>query len=394
MDRPGRRPIIFYITPSDFGLLKGDSINDINFIRSVSSFAHLVVISRTKSGRKGTPRELRSGDLRLYRVPTFDRVGMRIMSTAFFSVVASAIVAMSSSKLRRNLVFVRNPLVCVIALLLIGRVKGNRIMYRTHSVPYASRELQYFLPRLPKVVSKVVLCFFRIMDTLALTKSHCVICASPNEMDTIRRGLRVKSAVWIPFSVREDFFKASRDASLTPHRPFRVGYVGGFESVYDFDCLLEALSGVQNVEIHFVGDGPLREPVMKKCRSLNLKAFFFGLMPNSQVPRFLSWVDCLVECPRAGSLLVAQKTSEALAAGLAVVTTQYEALNLGLTDGYECVSFRAGDAQDLRRALIRLTENRFYARDLGAHARRYAFRFRESEVARQYERLILGCLIA
>lgn len=127
---------------------------------------------------------------------------------------------------------------------------------------------------------------------------------SPSERDRVRRELGIAPGATV------------------------VGGVGRLEPVKRFPQLLDALAPTLRVgerELVLVGDGPLRDDLLRRAHSLGVAEAVHLTGPRSDVPALLSAMDVLVSPSRDETFGMA--VVEALGSGLPVVHGQCPALD-------------------------------------------------------------------
>lgn len=182
----------------------------------------------------------------------------------------------------------------------------------------------------------------------------------PNGIDTER---------FRPLS--SDEVRTRRRAAGLPDEGFLVGAVGRLAAVKNYGLLLRAaaLARAESVPltIALVGDGEEREALGRLVRELDL----------DQQVSFLGWRSDVSELVGALDVLAVTSTSEALplvvleamAAGVAVVSTEVGEIPRVLGDGVAGLLVPSGDAPALAGALIRLARDADLRREMGRAGR-------------------------
>jgi glycosyltransferase involved in cell wall biosynthesis len=140
--------------------------------------------------------------------------------------------------------------------------------------------------------------------------------------------------------------------------------------------LLEALAGVERVELDLVGGGPLRAELERLASALGLsgRVRFHGPMAEPEVAALLDVADCFV----LASVVAADgqmegvpvALMEALAAGVPVIATRLSGIPELVRDGETGLLAEPGSATDLRRALVALLADPAGSRARAAAGRR------------------------
>lgn len=149
----------------------------------------------------------------------------------------------------------------------------------------------------------------------------------------------------------------------------RAVFVGSLKPWHGVDVAVDALAGLDGVELTIVGDGPERTPLERRAVARGVTPRWLGAVPHDRIPAVLSGmhVGLAPYPPDAGDYFSPLKVFEYLAAGLAVVGSECGQLP-SLLDGTG-ILVPPGDAGGLRRALRGLRDDRESARRLGDRAR-------------------------
>jgi PEP-CTERM/exosortase A-associated glycosyltransferase len=142
-----------------------------------------------------------------------------------------------------------------------------------------------------------------------------------------------------------------------------LGFIGSFYAYEGLDLLLRALPAIlqqaPDIALLLTGGGPQEENLKKLTQELGLQDHvkFTGRVPHAQVQRYYSLVDVLVyprHSMRLTDLVTPLKPLEAMAQGLLLVASDVGGHKELIRDGETGMLFRAGDADDLARSVLRL----------------------------------------
>lgn len=133
-----------------------------------------------------------------------------------------------------------------------------------------------------------------------------------------------------------------------------VGYIGRLVEEKGLITLLEAVSGLEGVDLLLVGDGPLRSEIVGQIpgRGLTGRVHWAGTVPHEQIVPYLNALDALVLPSRTtptwkeqfGHVLI-----EAMACGVPVIGSDSGAIPEVVGDAG--LIFPEGDAESLRAAI-------------------------------------------
>ena len=141
--------------------------------------------------------------------------------------------------------------------------------------------------------------------------------------------------VWSGFDI-EPFLHAPNDLLLRdqlriPRDAFILGKIARLFPLKGHDDVLNVFQKVlpdcPHAHLLFVGDGILRPQLEARVRAMNLtnKVTFTGLVPPSEVPRYVGIMDCLVHLSSREAL--ARALPQALAASKPVIAYDYDGAN-------------------------------------------------------------------
>jgi glycogen synthase len=210
----------------------------------------------------------------------------------------------------------------------------------------------------------------RWLETVALRKAHEVttICEGLRA-DVISRGVGAQRITVIPNSVDAEGFAARPRATLDVRTRFGLegrcvlGFIGSFFAWEGLVLLIEALPLVlkerPDVRLLFVGGGP-DEPAMRaaveRC-GVREQVVFAGQAPHKEVGGYYDAVDVLAypRLPmRLTEMVTPLKPLEAMAMRKVFVASDVGGHRELVADGVTGVLFRAGDAQSLAQAILRV----------------------------------------
>jgi glycosyltransferase involved in cell wall biosynthesis len=113
----------------------------------------------------------------------------------------------------------------------------------------------------------------------------------------------------------------------------RVAYVGRLVTEKGVADIVEAVANLgTSARLTMVGDGPERDKLVARCRTLNLVAEFPGVLPMPEVAPLLAAQDILVLASTASNDGWGVVVNEALLAGTAVVASERAGASIMLDD--------------------------------------------------------------
>lgn len=135
------------------------------------------------------------------------------------------------------------------------------------------------------------------------------------------------------------------------------------------DILIEAIKGLNGIQVIMIGDGPLRESLEQQAIKYRLSIAFYKNIPNEDLPEYLHQgsVYVLPTHHEGGS---PKTILEAMACGLPVISTDGFGVNEVFQDGVHGIKVKFGDVDALRKAILTFKENPELARTMGENGRR------------------------
>jgi glycosyltransferase involved in cell wall biosynthesis len=178
----------------------------------------------------------------------------------------------------------------------------------------------------------------------------------------------------------DQFASATNDQALRtqlgfPDDAFVIGNIGRLAPLKGHDDLLHAFQALwpdcPSARLLLVGDGSLRKRLEDKAQALGLsnRVFFTGLVPPSEVPRYVGIMDCLVHLSSREA--ISRALPQALAAGKPVISYDFDGADEVCLDGQTGFVVRMGDVPAVTHHLLQLVRNRDLCRRLGRQGQEF-----------------------
>jgi glycogen synthase len=243
----------------------------------------------------------------------------------------------------------------------------------------------------------------RALETWALKRADAVTCICEGlRRDIVARGVPSQRVTVIPNAVDTSafVFAARPDDALKAELGLTgrtvIGFIGSFYAYEGLDLLLEALPRIlharSDVRVLLVGGGPHEQALREHTTRLTMdaKVLFVGRVPHAEIQRYYSIVDIFVyprRSMRLTELVTPLKPLEAMAQGQVLVASDVGGHRELIRDGETGVLFRAGSAESLAQAILRLLEHRARWPEFRAQGRQFVERERNwtASVARYGE---------
>jgi PEP-CTERM/exosortase A-associated glycosyltransferase len=213
----------------------------------------------------------------------------------------------------------------------------------------------------------------RALETYAIKNVNAVttICEGLRS-DIVARGVPANKVTVIPNAVDIEKFTvggvadAELQAKLGLVGKTVLGFIGSFYAYEGLNVLLDALPIMlrsnPDIRLLLTGGGFQQEALQQQAQRLGVadKVVFTGRVPNSEVTRYYDLVDVLVYprlSMRLTELVTPLKPLEAMAQGRLVAASDVGGHRELIQADVTGVLFKAGDAADLARVVLALTDN-------------------------------------
>lgn len=153
-----------------------------------------------------------------------------------------------------------------------------------------------------------------------------------------------------------------------------VGFVGGLTHWHNFDFLLDMLKQLKNrypdIVLLIVGDGPLREEIMKGAekRQLRNAVVITGTVPHHVVRQYIDLFDVAV-IPHSNQYRSPIKLFEYMGAARPVVAASTEPIETVIEQGRTGYTFPPGNIQAAVRQLAAVLDDSTLAAEFGDRAK-------------------------
>jgi len=287
-----------------------------------------------------------------------------------------------AQQVKPDVLHAHSPALNAIAALRVGRALGIPVVYEIRAfwedaaVDHGtSREggLRYRLTR--KLES------YAIKHVDAVT----TICEGLRG-DILDRGTPQDKVTVIPNAVNIENFSVGDTADMALLRSLGLegktllGFIGSFYAYEGLNILLEALPAMiasnPDIRVLLVGGGPQDKELKSLARQLGIaeKVFFTGRVPHDQVQRYYNLIDVLIYPRlkmRLTDLVTPLKPLEAMAQGRLLAASDVGGHRELIEDGKTGVLFKANDANDLAKQVLKFLSEKERWPTLRANARRF-----------------------
>ncbi len=227
----------------------------------------------------------------------------------------------------------------------------------------------------------------RRLETHALRQAdHVFTICEGLRQDIAARGIPATKVTVIPNAVDIQNFEpgGTPDAALKARLGLNgatvLGFIGSFYAYEGLDLLLAALPGLlqhrPDLRVLLVGGGPQEAALKAQAQQLGVadKVVFTGRVPHAEVQRYYDLVDVLCyprHSMRLTELVTPLKPLEAMAQGRLLVASDVGGHKELIRDGETGLLFKAGSAEALALAVMKLLDRRGDWPALRAAGRRF-----------------------
>lgn len=306
-----------------------------------------------------------------------------------FKSMAAALISFAFSTMRslsgRYSVYFSRGLISSTLLVLLKPFVRSKIVHQALSVPLPSKEIHY-VPHGSRE-SAVRYYVFSFLERNMLSRVDAITVASQEYGEQLVKIGVEESKIWaVPFSVEDTFFE--QPVKEKPSNPFTFCYVGRFHLYHILVPLVQAFELLVQkrvkAQLLLVGDGVLRNEVEKEIhdKKLSDKVKLIGMSKHSELPTFLSTVDCFILLSRAPGMPIG--ILEAAAAGKPVVTMRRKndaTLERYFTHGKDILMVESNSPQQIAEGMRIIYEDSGLRNTLAHGAREVAKHYFSEQAA-------------
>ena len=268
-------------------------------------------------------------------------------------------------RVKPDVLHAHSPVLNAIPALRVGRRLGIPVVYEVRAF-WEDAAVDHGTTREGSLRYRLT----RALETYALKRvDHVTTICEGLRQDIVGRGIPENRVTVIPNAVDIEGFSVdgTADEALRQRLGLSgctvVGFIGSFYAYEGLDLLVEALprmlSLVPTLRLLLVGGGPQDSALKAQVKALGVedKVIFTGRVPHQEVQRYYDLVDVLAyprHSMRLTELVTPLKPLEAMAQGRLLVASDVGGHKELIQDGKTGVLFRAGSAESLADAVLRL----------------------------------------
>lgn len=210
-----------------------------------------------------------------------------------------------------------------------------------------------------------------LLERLALRVSDAVIVTTAELLHELSGRVMPERIHLVPNGVDVEQFKP---ATTPPEiAPPSILFVGRLAIQKNLTTLVQAVAKLRpalNVQLDFVGEGPLRQELEQQCTSFGIEARFHGTIPHSSLPGFYQRATVFA----LPSLIEGHPKVllEAMACGMAIIASNAPGNREVVEDGFNGLLFPVQDVDKLADCLRQLLLKPDLAQQLRRQARQTA----------------------
>lgn len=248
----------------------------------------------------------------------------------------------------------------------------------------------YVSPDKPKIHRRVINWFLSLFSDALVPVSH-VIASDLKRYDRVSHGkIRVIYNGIDPEAFSINLSKdEARDVFKLPRENILIGTVGRLTDQKGHRYLIEAVSGMSNINVAIAGDGPLKNELKDLAGRFRSGCYFSGRLKPDEIPLFLRALD--VFCFPSLWEGMPSSLTEAMAAGLPVIASDIAPNREVLGDAGILVQKQ--DPAALAEKIKQIVNDSFLRNELGEKAKKRADIFSINRTVNEYESLFEEILI-
>jgi PEP-CTERM/exosortase A-associated glycosyltransferase len=270
-----------------------------------------------------------------------------------------------AEQLRPQIIHAHSPVLNALPALKVGRRLGIPVVYEVRAF-WEDAAVDHGTTTEGSLRYRMT----RAMETHALKRvDHVFTICQGLRGDIVARGIPADKVTVIPNAVDIESFEpgGQADEALKTRLGLAgctvLGFIGSFYAYEGLDLLLQALPAIlaqrPEVRVLLVGGGPQDAALKAQAEALGLrdKVVFTGRVPHAEVTRYYDLVDVLVyprHSMRLTELVTPLKPLEAMAQGRILVASDVGGHQELIRDGETGLLFKAGSAEGLSQAVLRL----------------------------------------
>ncbi|MBD2577192.1 glycosyltransferase family 4 protein [Oscillatoria sp. FACHB-1406] len=209
---------------------------------------------------------------------------------------------------------------------------------------------------------------YRIVEKLIQPLGSKTICVSEYDRSLgISAGMNPIHLVTIHNGMPD--IEPSLRANPAQSNPLRLIMVARMDAQKDHSTLLQAITGIPNIKLQFVGDGSNYTEIYNQAKYLELldKVEFLGFQTN--VAKFLSKAQIFLLISNWEGF--PRTTLEAMRAGLPTIVSDVGGASEAIVEGQTGYCVPQGNVEILRTRILTLVNNENIRKQMGEAARRY-----------------------
>jgi len=287
-----------------------------------------------------------------------------------------------ASKVQPHLIHAHSPVLNALPALRVGRRLGIPVIYEVRAF-WEDAAVDHGTSSEGGLRYRAT----RALETYALKHAaHVTTICEGLKADIVARGVPESRVTVIPNAVDIAEFKFGTpadeqlklDLGLAGHTV--IGFIGSFYAYEGLDLLVQALPRVlqarPDARLLLVGGGPQEQALREQVRRAGLedRVVFTGRVPHAEVQRYYSLVDVFAyprHSMRLTELVTPLKPLEAMAQGQLLVASDVGGHRELIRDGQTGLLFKAGSAEALAEAILRLLDERARWPQMRAQGRRF-----------------------
>ncbi|NHI94821.1 MAG: glycosyltransferase [Candidatus Lokiarchaeota archaeon] len=202
----------------------------------------------------------------------------------------------------------------------------------------------------------------KILEKFSLISADQIEIASKRDLYYLKKNLKLKNK---NININPNFV----DINLFKNKDLKklensIVYVGRLEKQKNLFSLINAISNTK-FELHLIGEGNLKEELIKHAQQKNSNVIFEGYIVNEEIPNFINKFEVFILPSYYEGM--PKSLIEAMACGLPVIGTRVKGIKELIYNNKNGILCDL-DSNSIKKAIINLMENQELKKRLGKNA--------------------------
>ena len=206
-----------------------------------------------------------------------------------------------------------------------------------------------------------------IIERISYKLADVPIITTREQADYLKNEYGTENINVVPNGIDLDIFKKPTEKTCEEN-PTKFLFVGRLNKEKNLLNMVRAFSGIANVNLRIIGEGELKDEIIKLSRECGIRLEIVDSIPNSLLPQIYGEADIYIQ----PSLYEGNPKTilEAMACGRPIIASNVSGINNLIThkkNGYLCEI----NSDSIKKAVLAMISDGSLRRILGSNARKY-----------------------